>query len=44
MNDCLVKKELDQHQKIQDPVLVLLLFSNVTLNNSRSPSLELPLK
>lgn len=30
--------ELDEHQKIQSQVLVLLLFSNVTLNKSRSLS------
>lgn len=44
MSDCLVMEgELDEPQKNQNQVLVLLLFSNVTLNKSRSPSLELPL-
>lgn len=39
MNACLVMEgELDEHQKIQSQVLVLLLFSNVTLNKSRSLS------
>lgn len=36
-------EELDEHQSIQSQVLLLLLFSYVTLNKSRPRSLELPL-